>query len=166
MTPRRVLRAIDEKDLDDHARLFSNPDVVRYLYDAEMDAEQMRAHFTRRLWHGLPVEGAWCNLGVDHDGVYVGEVGLGVASTAHRSFEVGYVFFPEFRGLGFATEATRVLGAHRVIARIDARNYGSRRLLERLGLRLEGHLVKIEFVKGEWSDELIFAVLEDEWVNA
>ena len=174
VTPRLVLREIDEQDLDDHARLFSNPDVVRYLYDAEMDAEQMRAHFTRRLWHGLPVEGAWCNLGVDHDGVYVGEVGLGVASTAHRSFEVGYVFFPEFQGLGFATEATRVLidaafrelGAHRVIARIDARNDASRRLLERLGLRLEGHLVKNEFVKDEWSDELIFAVLEDEWVIA
>ncbi len=171
-TARLVLREIGESDVEDHVRLFSNPEVVRYLYDTQMGLEQLRAHFERRLWRGLPAEGAWCNLAVDHEGVFVGEVGLGVTSLAHRCYEVGYVFSPEYQGLGFATEATRAmidaafrdLKAHRVIARLDARNESSRHLLERLGMRLEAHLVKNEFVKGEWSDELIFAVLEDEWI--
>ncbi len=109
---------------------------------------------------------------MEHDGVFVGEVGLGTLSTQHRGFEVGYVFLPEFQGLGFATEATRAmidvafrdLKAHRVIARLDARNTASRHVLERLGLRREAHLVANEFVKGEWCDELVFAVLEEEWV--
>ena len=170
-TARLVLREIVEADLDDHARLFSHPEVVRFLYDDQMDIDQLRAHFARRLWHGLPEEGAWLNLAVEHDGVFVGEVGLGLASATHRCFEVGYVFSPEFRGLGFATEATRAmidvafaeLGAHRVVARLDARNDDSRHLLERLGLRREAHLVANEFVKGEWTDELIYAVLESEW---
>ena len=173
-TSRLVLREINEADLDDHMRLFSNPEVVRFLYDEQMDLEQLRAHFSRRLWHGLPDEGAWFNLAVEHDGVFVGEVGLGLASAAHRCFEVGYVFSPVFQGLGFATEATRAmidlafrdLKAHRVVARLDARNTASRHLLERLGLRREAHLVQNEFVKGEWTDELIFAVLEGEWVVA
>ena len=56
-----------------------------------------------------------------------------------------------------------MLGAHRVVARLDARNDASRHLLERLGMRQEAHLVKNEFVKGEWTDELVFAVLDDEW---
>jgi RimJ/RimL family protein N-acetyltransferase len=30
-------------------------------------------------------------------------------------------------------------------------------------MRREGHLVENEYVKGEWTDEAIFAVLEDEW---
>ncbi len=173
VTPRLVLREITEHDLREHARLFSDPDVVRYLYDPVMSAGELRAHLTRRLWRGVAAEGAWCNLAVEHDGVYVGEVGLGTISTQHRCFEVGYVFLPEFHGLGFATEATRAmidvafrdLGAHRVIARLDARNSPSRHVLERLGLRREAHLVANEFVKGEWCDELVFAVLEDEWVS-
>lgn len=170
-TTRLVLREITEDDLDDHARLFSQPEVVRFLYDNQMDLEQLRAHFARRLWHGLPDEGAWFNLAVEHEGVFVGEVGLGLASAAHRCFEVGYVFAPAFQGLGFATEATRAmidvafrdLNAHRVVARLDARNDASRHLLERLGMRREAHLVQNEFIKGEWTDELIFAVLEGEW---
>lgn len=170
-TARLVLREIFESDFDEHSRLFSLPEVVRYLYDAQMSSDELRAHLSRRLWHGAPAEGAWSNLAVEHEGVYVGEVGINLASAAHRCYEVGYVFLPEFQGLGFATEATRalvdaaftMLGAHRVVARLDARNDASRHLLERLGMRQEAHLVKNEFVKGEWTDELVFAVLDDEW---
>jgi hypothetical protein len=28
----------------------------------------------------------------------------------------------------------------------------------------EAHLVQSEFIKGEWTDELIYAILRDEWV--
>ena len=34
---------------------------------------------------------------------------------------------------------------------------------ERLGLRREAHLVENELVKGEWTDELVYALLEHEW---
>ncbi len=168
---RLVLRAIVAGDRDEHARLFSDPEVVRYLYDDVMTEAALDEHFARRLWRGVPVEGTWCNLAVEHDGVFVGEVGLSQVSAAHRGYEIGYVFLPEFRGLGFATEATRTLvdvafktlDAHRVVARLDARNDDSRRLLERVGMRREAYFVQNEFVKGEWTDEIVFAVLEHEW---
>jgi RimJ/RimL family protein N-acetyltransferase len=37
-------------------------------------------------------------------------------------------------------------------------------LLERLGMRREGLLVQNELIKGEWTDEMIYAVLASEWV--
>ena len=170
-TARLVLREVAVSDFEDHARLFSDGDVVRYLYEDRLDAEQMRAHFERRFWRGLPAEGAWCNLVVEHEGAFVGEVGLGLVSAQHRQCEVGYVFSPACRGLGFATESTRAMidlaveemSAHRVVARLDARNEASRHLLERLGLRREAHMIQNEFVKGEWTDELVYAVLASEW---
>ena len=170
-TARLVLREVAASDFEDHARLFNDRDVVRYLYEDRLDAEQMRAHFERRFWRGLPAEGTWCNFVVEHEGAFVGEVGLGLVSAQHRQCEVGYVFSPAFRGLGFATESTRAMidlaveemSAHRVMARLDARNDASRHLLERLGLRREAHLVQNEFVKGEWTDELVYAVLASEW---
>ena len=47
--------------------------------------------------------------------------------------------------------------------RTDARNEASAGLMRRLGMRQEAHLRDNEIFKGEWSDELVFAILEDEW---
>ena len=54
---------------------------------------------------------------------------------------------------------------HRVFGQIDARNTASARVLERLGMRREAHLVENEWVKGEWTDEVIYAVLAAEWAQ-
>ena len=54
-------------------------------------------------------------------------------------------------------------GLHRVIGRIDARNTASARVLERLGMRREAHFLQNEMIKGEWTDEVVFAMLEHEW---
>ena len=55
------------------------------------------------------------------------------------------------------------LGAHRVMGRLDARNTASARVLGRLGMRLEAHLVEDEWFKGEWSSTLVYAILDREW---
>jgi RimJ/RimL family protein N-acetyltransferase len=54
-------------------------------------------------------------------------------------------------------------GLHRVIGRTEARNTASARVLEKLGMRLEAHLVENEWVKGEWQSELVYAILDREW---
>jgi RimJ/RimL family protein N-acetyltransferase len=105
------------------------------------------------------------------DDLLLGDVLLGLRSVEHETVEVGYIFAPEYGGQGYATEAVRALldlafedlGARRVVARVDARNAPSRRLLERLGLRLEAHLVENEWFKGELSSEVDYAVLAREW---
>jgi RimJ/RimL family protein N-acetyltransferase len=53
-----------------------------------------------------------------------------------------------------------------VVARVDARNAPSRQLLERLGVRLEAHLVENEWFKGELTSEVDYAVLAREWLAA
>jgi len=49
------------------------------------------------------------------------------------------------------------------VGRCDGRNLSSPRLMERLGMRREAHLVENEYVKGGWTDELIYAMLDREW---
>ena len=74
-------------------------------------------------------------------------------------------------GQGFATEACTAvldlafehLGLHRVVANMDARNTASARLAERLGMRREAHHRSAEMFKGEWSDLLVYAILDREW---
>ena len=76
------------------------------------------------------------------------------------------------RGQGLATRALRLLithlfadGFHRVKARVDPRNTASLRLFDRLGFRREGHerLCYWDAEHGEWTDEVLFAVLSSEW---
>lgn len=81
------------------------------------------------------------------------------------------MFSPDYQGLGLATEGAAELlrigfdglRLHRLCGRCDARNQASARLMERLGMRKEAHLVQNERVKGEWTDELVFAILAEEW---
>jgi RimJ/RimL family protein N-acetyltransferase len=99
---------------------------------------------------------------------------LALRSVEHETLEVGYIFSPAHGGRGYATEAVRALldlafgafGARRVVARVDARNAPSRQLLERLGVRLEAHLVENEWFKGELTSEVDYAVLAREWAAA
>lgn len=173
-TERLVLRASTMDDLDDHWRMYSDPAVVRYLYQEVMDRDQAADHLRERLLPGLPAEGEWRNWAVEHDGCFVGDVGLRLVSVAHQQCEIGYVFLPEAAGHGYATEAAAAvvdiafdeLHAHRVAGHLDARNEASARVLQRLGMRLEAHLRENEFIKGEWTDELIYAVTRDEWASS
>ena len=89
----------------------------------------------------------------------------------HGGGEIGYVLSPDFGGHGYATEAVYALlrlgfdelGLHRIVARVDERNEDSAKLARRLGMRQEARLVHNELFKGEWSTELDFAMLADEW---
>jgi RimJ/RimL family protein N-acetyltransferase len=152
----------------------SNADVVRYLYEEPLSPAETRELLTRRMaatsWTH---EGDWLGAAVVEraSGLTVGDVGLCWVSERDRTAEIGFTFAPRYQGRGFATEAAGALvdwaftaaGLHRVIGRTEARNAASARVLEKLGMRREAHLVENEWVKGEWQSELVYAVLDREW---
>ncbi len=172
-TQRLLLRPFTTADLDDVYAYMSDPQVVRYLYwevrDREATAEALAAKVASRL----DGDGSHLTLAVElpEAGTVIGEALLKYTSVAHRQGEVGYVLNPAFGGHGYATEAASVIldlgfdgvGLHRIDAHLDARNTASARVLERLGMRREAHFVHNEIFKGEWGDELVYAIIEDEW---
>ena len=176
LTQRLIIRPLNPSDLARHHEIFSNSDVVRYLYEVPFDLQGAKEHLARRCVPDLPAEGSWINFGVEVQGenVLIGELGIGNVSVPHAHYEIGYVFDPVYKGNYYATEgaelmaemAFSILGAHRVSGRLDARNTSSARVLERLGMRREALHIENEFVKGEWTDELVYAVLESEWRRA
>jgi RimJ/RimL family protein N-acetyltransferase len=113
-------------------------------------------------------------LGVELGGTgrLIGDVMLLWHSERLRHGEIGYVLNPEYAGAGYATEAAHVLlhlafdqlGLHRVTACIVPGNDASTRLAQRLGMRAEAHHVESALVGAGWSDELVYAILEREWM--
>lgn len=57
----------------------------------------------------------------------------------------------------------RELGKHRIICSVDPRNLKSEALLKRLGFRKEAHFKKSLFLFNEWVDDMIYALLSEEW---
>jgi RimJ/RimL family protein N-acetyltransferase len=173
-TARLVLRPFSPGDLEELYAFHSLPEVARFLYWEPRDLGQVREALDAKLRQTvLEDEGQGLALAVvlREVGVLVGEVNLQWLSRRHRQGEIGFVFHPGYQGRGLATEAAEVmlrlgfegLGLHRVIGRCDALNLASARLMERLGMRREAHLVHNEIFKGSWGDELVYAMLEDEW---
>jgi RimJ/RimL family protein N-acetyltransferase len=113
----------------------------------------------------------WVGVIRADDDVLVGDAILFWHSSEHGAGEIGYVFNPKYQGNGYATESAGALlwlgfeglGLHRIVARLDARNTASAAVAKRLGMRQEAHLVQNEWFKDEWTDELVFAILADEW---
>src|SRR3546814_14380416 len=54
------------------------------------------------------------------------------------------------------------LGLHRIVARCDGRNVASTRVMEKLGMRREAHFRANETVKGEWTHEVVSAMMSTE----
>ena len=85
--------------------------------------------------------------------------------------DIGYELAPKYWGRGYATEAAlaivdfgfRELGLHRVSSWCIADNAASARVLEKVGLRLEGRLRENEYFKERWWDTLLYGLLESEW---
>jgi len=178
-TARLLLRPFAADDLDAVYDLQSRPDVTRYLLYDVRDRGQAREALQERIragQRGRDSDRLILALAVvlPQTAVVIGDVGLYWQSREHRQGEIGYVIHPDHAGHGYATEAARVMlglgfdrfGLHRVVGRLDARNTASARVLERLGMRREAHFVQNEFLKGEWTDELVYAMLSEEWRSA
>ena len=172
-TERMLLRPYSLDDFDAFHDMHSRDDVARYLPWATRDEQASREALQRHQTVVLEKDGDGVTLaGFDKEsGRLVGEFILFLRSVQHRGGEVGYVLHPDFWGRGLATEGARamleigfdLMGMHRIIARIEARNTGSAAVLERLGMRREALLVRNEWFKGEWSTEADYALLEEEW---
>jgi RimJ/RimL family protein N-acetyltransferase len=172
-TERLVLRPFEEGDLDWLVTLHRDPDVIRYVPWEPRTREELLPKLERTA---LAEEGDALNIAavLAATGEPVGDLSLFWTSEEHRQGEVGYLLDPAHQGRGYATEAARALLAvgfeamsfHRVTARLDARNTASAQVAERLGMRREAHLVQNERIKGEWVDEVVYAMLASEWATA
>ena len=101
----------------------------------------------------------------------IGRCGLGLTRDEPGEALLWFQLDRAVWGRGYATEAARALvdagfselGMHRIWADCDPRNAGSIGVLEKVGFRREGHLVENAWIKGEWVDSLIYALLRREW---
>ena len=172
-TERLLLRDLRSSDREAVHKYSSDPDVVQYMDwgpntdkdDKEFlertitaQKENHRRNFTlviimkdtRRL---------------------IGSCGIHESNPADREGWIGYCLNRRYWHQGFGTETAKALlefgfnhlRFHRIFATCIPANTASAHVLEKTGMRLEGHLRQHRLVKGEWRDSLLYAILDEEW---
>jgi RimJ/RimL family protein N-acetyltransferase len=173
-TERLELRPLRLDDVDAVHAYQSRADVCRFIPYEPRTKEQIAERITNQVMKSALTEpGQALGLGVTLAGsdYVIGDLMLAWHSKEHMGGELGYVLNPEFSGKGYTTEACRALlplafdglRLHRLVGRVDARNIASCNVLRRLGFRQEAVLLENEWFKGEWTDEIDFALLAREW---
>jgi len=107
------------------------------------------------------------------ENLLIGDMGIIFTNHNKMQAEIGCTLHKNWQGKGYATEALTAmvnflfltLNKHRVIASIDPRNTASIRLIERLGFRKEGYFKESYFMRGEWTDDVVYAMLKKEWIQ-
>jgi RimJ/RimL family protein N-acetyltransferase len=173
-TQRLVVRRFRPEDLDAFVAYRSDPQVARYQgWEAPYPAGQAR-QFLQQLQDSHPdTPGEWFQFAVAlrHTDRLIGDCAAHVRADDLRQAEIGFTVATEHQGHGYATEAVRRLlhyllierDKHRVSATCDDRNTRSAAVLERVGMRREGHLLESTWSKGEWTNDFLYAVLHREW---
>ena len=114
------------------------------------------------------LEPSWA---IEVGGRLVGDVLL-LIDRAHCRAELAYSVVEGHRGRGYATEAAaaaidaafKKLGLSRIYAEADSENIPSGRVLEKLGMTLEGRLRRNRYVPGAgFRDTLVYGILRGEW---
>lgn len=174
-TGRLIIRHFTETDLPDLLAYHTHPDIQEYGAIEPMDEEKARSFLARQAdpeaWAGA----GWLAFAVYHpgDGKVIGEVGVFVEKEPKSEGNTGWMLHPDYHGQGYATEAAQTLVRYAFLERhlrrltsgCDTRNTASWRLMERLGMRREGHFRQSCQTRGEWQDEYLYALLREEWLT-
>jgi [ribosomal protein S5]-alanine N-acetyltransferase len=171
-TERLTLREFAASDDEFLFRHFADPDVCRYLYDAEpfTCVEEAR----RLIEFFAPTENKDRNrwgVCLQESGELIGTCGFMFWDRANRIAELGYDLAHAHWGHGYMPEAVRAalgfafdeLELNRVHAYTSVDNAQSVRLLEKLGFAKEGVVREKHLFRGRYYDHYCFSLLAREW---
>ncbi|HPG38617.1 MAG TPA: GNAT family protein [bacterium] len=175
-TVRLRLRLFREDDLDALLRCRSDERVARFQLWDPFTADDAKNFIN--VWKEIPpgTPGSWSAIAIQLKKTceVIGDCALKVENGENLQGEIGFNLSPVHQGRGYATEACRSLleyafrelKLHRIIAVMDADNKDAIALCERVGMRREAYYKQNTWYKNHWGDEVVFAILQKEFLAA
>jgi len=173
-TERLILRKLLPSDAADMYEYACRPETSRYLLWEPHPYYSYTVELTRYLQKEYH-EGKFFDFAVvlKENGKMIGTAGFTSYDSKNSCAEVGYVFNPDYWGMGIAAEALSAilnfafceLGFNRVEAKYIAENINSLRVMEKCDMSPEGVQRQKLFIKGQYRDIGICSVLKSEYLG-
>jgi RimJ/RimL family protein N-acetyltransferase len=171
-TQRTSLRPISEEDRDSVFNYRNDSKTNKYQNWIPNTVQEVEKFISKNP-SKFNVTNSWFQLVIleKQSNCVIGDVGIHFIDD--HQVELGCTLSKDKQGNGIATEALKgivdflfkELDKHRVLASLDPRNHQSIKLMERLKFRKEAHFIKSILVHGKWEDDVIYAILKNEWIK-
>jgi RimJ/RimL family protein N-acetyltransferase len=175
-TGRLLLRGIRLSDAGLMLKYRSDPKIYEFQYWKPHTLLDVEDFINNKVSKVPDIPDTWYQVGIfikeTHE--LIGDIGIHFIDDENSQVEIGYTLSSENQGKGYASEAVMNvinylfddLKKHRILASVDPRNIKSIALLKRIGMREEAHFKKSIWFNGEWADDMVFAILGEEWTNS
>ncbi|AIO17915.1 ribosomal-protein-S5-alanine N-acetyltransferase [Candidatus Izimaplasma bacterium HR1] len=163
-------------NFDDTKAMFEymSEESVHTFEDSEpYDVKQMN----RVMTYIVPL-GSYYSVKLKESNKHIGHIYFGLSNPERfKEYAVGYIFNNKYQNKGYCTESTKALidygfnhlDINRVKAMCNPDNIPSWRVMEKVGLKKEGHLKKRVHFKDDndgnpiWWDEYIYGITKEDW---
>lgn len=170
---RLYFRRLQESDAEEFFLYRSADEVTRYQPWEPASLYEARDYICQNTQVPMNTQGQWVQLGFfrNSDDTLIGDCGIHFLREHVTQAEVGITVAPQWHKQGYGSEALVALieflftdlNKHRVIASVDPVNLASVAMVEKVGMRKEAHHLRSYWFKGRWADDMIFAILHEEW---
>lgn len=175
-TERLKLREVLPDDIEKIHALHSFPEVDQYNtlgIPASIEVTEKLVKSWVEYQNGIPRDRFVFSIFEKQTLEFIGLFGLNFGRPGLMSAEVWYKIMPHYWGKGYATESLKAalevgfsaFKLHRIEAGCAVDNAASIKVLEKSGFLREGRKRKILPIRGEWKDNFIYAVVDEDWAG-
>lgn len=169
-TERLILRAVTTADAAAAHRFAGDPEATQYMYFGGFKTLRETENYLldcERMWAQVPQTEWEFGITLKASGELIGACDFCIVE---NDIELGWILARDYWRKGYAAEAARAMidhvfrnsGFRRIFARCDSENYGSWRVMEKLGMTREAVFPK---ARPSGNDEYMYAILREEWSN-
>jgi len=176
-TKRLILRKYTENDFSAVHSYGSCRENLIYMLWGPNNEEQTREYINRSIerTEENPIKNYIYAVVLKETNKLIG--GCEIALLSDYYAEIGWILHRDYWKQGYGAEMGKALlkfgfeelNLHRIIATCDVENYGSYRVMEKIGMRREGLFIEArpanKLSAKKYSDELWYGILKREWEN-
>ncbi len=173
-TDRLLLRKMTFSDAGDIFEYASDPQVSEYtLWSTHSSIEDSK--FFLKTIVKMYKRRELVDWGIVHkaEKKFIGTCGFVEWSITHSRAEIGYALSRKYWGEGYMSEAVsavidfgfREMLLNKIEARCEINNIASARVMEKVGMQLEGILRQQLFVKGRYWDLKTYSILREDFFD-
>lgn len=167
-SPRLIIKKFSINEVEYNIQDEMNPSLMKYIKDIQpLKETRIKSEEVAAPWSGD--EGAWLigAIRLSSDNSYIGLVCLRYESVIDHIVEIGWRLKEEYHSQGYATEpssmivkyAKEVLKVNKIMAYCDNDNVASIKVMNKLGMKREGLLLRHFRINNIWRDEGIFSLI-------